>query len=130
GEELEVARLNGKRSFLRTNSAPIRDRDGNIIAAAVAFEDVTHRLLADRALRESEGKFRSLAEVAPCAIFIHDGNRLLYVNRATCEITGYLREELLAKKIWEILHPDSVPRVRERVLRRQKSQSVPTRFEE
>ena len=107
GEEFEVVKLNGEHCFLRTNSAPIRDREGKIIAAAVAFEDVTNRLLADRALRESEGKFRSLAEVAPCSIFIHDGHRLLYVNRATCEITGFSRQELLSKTIWELLHPES-----------------------
>ena len=54
GEELEIVKLNGQRSFVRANSAPVRDRVGNIIAAAVAFEDVTKRRLADRALRESE----------------------------------------------------------------------------
>jgi PAS domain S-box-containing protein len=130
GEEFEIVKLNGERRFVRTNSGPIRDHDGNIIAAAVAFEDITQRRLADRALRESEEKFRSLAEVAPCSIFIFDGEHLLYVNRATCEITGFSREELLSKAIWEILHASSVPAVRERMRHRSEGQPVPTRFEE
>jgi PAS domain S-box-containing protein len=130
GEEIEVVKLNGERRFLRINSAPIRNRDGAIIAAAAAFEDVTERRTSDRALRESEQKFRSLAEVAPCSIFIHDGNNILYVNNATCEITGYSREELLSRTIWQLLHPDSVGPVRERICRRNDGDPVPTRFEE
>jgi PAS domain S-box-containing protein len=130
GEEFEVMKIGGKARFLRANSGPIRDRDGNIIAAAVAFEDITERRSADRALRESEQKFRSLAEVAPCSIFIHDGQHLLYVNRATCEITGFSREELLSRTIWELLHPDSIAPVRDRIQRRNGGQPVPTRFEE
>ncbi len=130
GEEIEVVKLNGARCVLRINSAPIRDRKGDIIAAAAAFEDVTERRAADRALRESEQKFRSLAEVAPCSIFIHDGNNILYVNNATCQITGYSRQELLSKTIWQVLHPDSVAPVRERIRRRNNGEPVPTRFEE
>ncbi len=129
GEEFEVVRMDGDRKFVRTNSAPIRDRDGKIIAAAVAFEDVSERLLSERALRESEEKFRSLAEVAPCSIFIHDGERLLYVNQATCEISGYSREELLAIDPWKVLHPDSVAAARERIRLRTAGETVPTRFE-
>ena len=64
GEEIEVVKLNGQHRFLRINSAPIRGRDESIIAAVAAFEDVTERRASDRALRESEQKFRSLAEVA------------------------------------------------------------------
>jgi PAS domain S-box-containing protein len=130
GEEIELAKPDGGRCFIRVNSGPIRDREGKIVAAAVAFEDVTQQRFADRALRESEEKFRSLAEVAPCSIFIHDNEKFLYVNNATCEITGYSRAELLAIPIWDVLHPESVVAARKRLRRRTEGQSVPSQFEE
>src|SRR5207253_2660808 len=46
GEEMEVVKLTGERSIIRTSAAPIRDAEGRTIAAAVSFEDVTARLLA------------------------------------------------------------------------------------
>jgi len=43
GEEIDVVRGDGVRTTLFTSAAPIRDRDGCIIAGAVTFYDVTER---------------------------------------------------------------------------------------
>ncbi len=43
GEEIDVVRGDGVRATLFTSAAPIRDRDGCIIAGAVTFYDVTER---------------------------------------------------------------------------------------
>ena len=43
GEEIDVVRGDGVRAILFTSAAPIRDRDGRIIAGAVTFYDVTER---------------------------------------------------------------------------------------
>src|SRR5882724_69921 len=70
------------------------------IAAAIAQKR------SDKALRESEAKFRAVADTATSAIYVQDGDRLLYVNRAAELMTGYSKEELLSMKAWDILHPD------------------------
>jgi PAS domain S-box-containing protein len=128
-EEVQLRKVTGERCTLRINAAPVRDRYGRTIAAAAAFEDVTDKLESQRALRESEGKFRTLAEVAPCSIFIHDGEKLLYANRATSEITGYSNEELLGRSFWSMLQPQSVPYIRERMKLRSEGKQVPEQFE-
>jgi len=70
------------------------------IAAAIAQKR------SDKALRESEAKFRAVADTATSAIYVQDRERLLYVNRAAELMTGYSKEELLSMRAWEILHPD------------------------
>jgi PAS domain S-box-containing protein len=51
------------------------------------------RRRADRALRESEQKFRILAEQSPNMIFIHKGGRVVYVNEKCETVMGYAKEE-------------------------------------
>ena len=91
---------------------------------------VIDRRRSEEALRESEQKFRTLADTAPAAIFIYQGTRFLYANEATAAITGYPRDEFLAlPTFWEILHPDDKDEVQRRGLARQQGESVPNRYE-
>jgi PAS domain S-box-containing protein len=57
------------------------------------IRDVTERKGADETIRESEEKFRSLAEQSPNMIFINKEGRIVYANKKCEEITGYKREE-------------------------------------
>ncbi len=88
------------------------------------------RKRAQDALRESEAKFRTLADTAPAAIFIYQGSQFLYANEATAAISGYSREEFLAlPSFWEILHPEHRDEVEQRGIARQQGQDVPNRYE-
>jgi PAS domain S-box-containing protein len=91
--------------------------------------DVTESKRAEAALRESEERFRTLAETMPAAILIFRGERFVYVNPAAELVTGYSREELLAMKFWELVHPDSRVAARERAEMRQRGERVPSRNE-
>jgi len=80
--------------------------------AAVALDNATH--LAR--VRESEQKFRTFFEDASDPIFIYalDG-RLLEVNQAACERLGYTRAELLGLTARELVAPDLVAMVPQRL---------------
>lgn len=93
------------------------------VAAAI------ERQRAADALRESEARFRTVAETAPCAIFIYQGARLLFGNQTMTEISGYSREELIGQDFWKAIHPDFQSLVRDRGLARQRGEAVPTRYE-
>ncbi|HXN22641.1 MAG TPA: diguanylate cyclase [Candidatus Dormibacteraeota bacterium] len=81
------------------------------------------------ALRENEAKFRTLADTIASGIFIYQGNHLRYVNKAAEVITGYSRQELLAKPFADLVHPDSRELVREWGLTRQHRRQLPARYE-
>jgi PAS domain S-box-containing protein len=80
-------------------------------------------------MRESESKFRAVSETASCAICIYDGTRLVYVNHATEELSGYTREELQARSLWEFIHPDDREMVKARAETRFRGEATPNRYE-
>jgi PAS domain S-box-containing protein len=90
--------------------------------------DVTDRKLAEEALKESEERFRTMAETAPAAIFIHDGTALRFANAAAEAASGRPRERLFAE-FWEMIHPDSLTLARECVLGRLEGEAGPVRSE-
>ncbi len=83
----------------------------------------------NKALTESESKFRTLTEISPTAIFIYQNFRFVYVNPATERITGYSKEELINKPITDIVHPDFKHIIAERAKKRLNGRPVPDRYE-
>ncbi len=73
---------------------PVR-RDGKIVAAALIATDITERKLAEKALEESEARFRELADMLPQTLFEIDlkGN-FTFANNAGFQTTGYLQEDI------------------------------------
>jgi len=68
--------------------------------------EIDERQRVELALRESEAKFRLVAETAPCAIWILQGERLVYVNRYAENLSGYSRGELFSMNPWELVDPE------------------------
>ena len=93
------------------------------------LSDITERKEAEEALLESEKKFRVLTETAASGIFIHQGEKFVYVNPASEAMTGYSREELLTMDFWDLVHPDFRELVKQRAQARQQGKSVPSRYE-
>jgi len=66
----------------------------DIYVILVVVRDISERKHGEEALRESEAKFRNLAEKSPSMIFINKDGRVVYANEACVEIMGYSREDL------------------------------------
>lgn len=81
--------------------------DPNIRAVVVNSRDITEQRHAEHALHESEARYRSLVELSPDAIAIHEDGRFVYVNAAGARLLGAASPEvLIGKPILDILHPD------------------------
>lgn len=69
---------------------------------------------ANRKLKESEEKFRTLTEVSPSAIMIHQDDFWVYSNPAGETISGYSSDELITMHYWEFVAPEFQDLVRGR----------------
>ncbi len=104
-------------------------RIGNRLLFTAALRDITERKRVYNDLRQSESKFRALAETTSAGIFIFQGTQMRYVNAAAERIVGHSRDALLQMNFWEVIHPDFRERVKSRGLARQKGENVPSRYE-
>jgi diguanylate cyclase (GGDEF)-like protein/PAS domain S-box-containing protein len=91
-------------SYTETIRFGDEDRDLLTFVAQHVATAIDRKQAAD-ALRSSESNFRALAETAPCAILIEQGRRIVYVNPAMAEISGYERHELVGLDLRELVHP-------------------------
>jgi two-component system, cell cycle sensor histidine kinase and response regulator CckA len=85
----------------------VKDDDGELVYRIAAMQDITDRLASQSALRESEERFRSVVESAPDAIFIQIGGRFTYLNNRALALFGTSNpEEILGKRVLDLIHPD------------------------
>ncbi len=83
---------------------------------AAFFTDITEQKKSEQKVRESDERFRNLADDSPMFVFIVDpleDARMSYWNRTWLEYTGQSMEEALGTAWDGIIHPDDVPRVME-----------------
>jgi PAS domain S-box-containing protein len=126
GEPITGVEVNGQRadgtnaehSWL-TNWYPLTAADGTIVGVSVVAEDVTSRKRAEaelaaseRALRESEARFRELADNVSQMVWTADptGRRTWY-NRRWLDYTGATLDEMLGWGWQKFHHPDHLERV-------------------
>jgi len=73
----------------------------------VASSDITERIAAQQAVRESEERFRNMADSAPVMIWVSGEDRqCTYVNKQWVDFTGRSTEEQLGNGWVEAIHPD------------------------
>lgn len=109
-DRFRIIGLDGTERWMESHCAPLPDANGRVEAVLSVSRDATDEVRAHEALRESETRFREMAEHVGEIFFNYDpvNDRLLYINPAYEEIWGRTSAEAYAhtESYLDSVHPD------------------------
>jgi two-component system, cell cycle sensor histidine kinase and response regulator CckA len=109
--EFRVVWPDGTVHWLFGKGNVIRDSDGRAIRMLGVNMEISERKYADQALRESEERFRNMADTAPVMIWVTGPDKLFtFVNRTWLNFTGRSMEQELGNGWAAGVHPDNQQR--------------------
>jgi len=130
--ELQLLTKDRRVLEVSVSSHIVFDDECNPVGVEGVLRNITTRKKMEKALRESEEKFRTMVEHSLQGIFIVQDMRVVYANEAITHITGYSLEELYAlspEKLQGIIHPEDQKVVWGRMADRLAGKEVPSRYE-
>jgi len=91
--------------------SPIREENGNIGGVLVICMETTQKVKSIQSVKESEARFRTMAESSDVMIAMSDeSSNAIYFNKAWTDLTGKSMEELLQFGWADLIHPDDKDR--------------------
>ena len=121
---------NGKILWAEVSSSLIKDKDEDPLYFITHIIDITDRKKAEEKLikyqknleelvnelKESETKYRKLVELSPDAVLIHVKGIILFVNNAALSLfEAATKDDIIGKKIIDLVHPDFKEMVKQRI---------------
>ena len=114
-EEYRFLRPDGSTSWVIGYAVPEQDNDGNFLGYVGTITDITARKQIEDALKESEERYRALAENSPDGIIVAHEDKLVYVNSAAVRaMKAESAEQLLGMSIFNFIQEDMIPLAVER----------------
>jgi PAS domain S-box-containing protein len=130
--------------YVRYEHLPLVAKDGRQISVEVVanayqvdhtrviqcnIRDITERKKAEKALKESEERYRNVVELAKDGICIIQNLRVKYCNPRLAEMWGGSVAEILDTPFANYIHPEAMLMVVERYNRRRTGEQVPAKYE-
>lgn len=120
----------GSYVWLESVGRPVRDAQGNLSSLIVTSHDITERKQFEQLLRESEEKFRALADSIAVGIFIHQNGVLRYIGREGARLMGYDNpDEMIGRPLMDFIPESDQAYVLDIAKRRTAGEAVPDHYE-
>lgn len=109
GEAYFIHPLDGREKTILTSFKQLRNEEGKPLGYVIAGTDITERKATESQLKESEKRFRTMADSAPVMIWMcNEENKLVYLNKPMSDFTG-IQLETHEDLTWSYLvHPDDL----------------------
>ncbi|MBD3215593.1 MAG: PAS domain S-box protein [Candidatus Lokiarchaeota archaeon] len=120
----QFIKKNGEKIYTNLNASPIFTEEGRYIGSVAFITDITEKREAERKLKESEEKFRTMSEQSLIGLQIVQDGELKYINRKAAEFTGYTPKEIKKLGFNNALihiHPEDIKKVQNRFKERIKN---------
>ncbi len=128
--ETQMYSKDGSIHWISMNIRAVRDKFDTVRYYEGTMLDITERKKAEAALQESEERYRTAIENSNDGVAIIQGYTLQYVNRRFVEMFEFpSTEEVTGKSVLSTIHPDDLSRVKDINQRRQRGETVPSRYE-
>jgi PAS domain S-box-containing protein len=111
-DEYRFLKADGSEAYVLARAHILRAESGKAVRMIGSITDITERKNMEKALSESEQRFRALASYAPVGIFETDaGGNCLFVNELWCRMAGLTQEEVKGVGWRKAIHPDDREKV-------------------
>ncbi|MDQ7836418.1 MAG: PAS domain S-box protein [Humidesulfovibrio sp.] len=111
--DFRMTRKDGTVREVMFSKAATHDAEGEVSGIVGVVTDITERNQAARALRESQERYRFLAENSADIIWRLDADhRFVYASPADERTRGFHYAEILGLTVWDAMHPDHVERIK------------------
>jgi PAS domain S-box-containing protein len=110
GYDYQIITKAGEKRWLHVQRKPIWDEgEGRVVRFYGVAQDITERKLAEEVMRESEEKYRLMAENITDMITKHNLDGFYtYVSPSIVHLLGYQPDDLIGKQPREFIHPDDL----------------------
>jgi len=104
----EIIRKDGRRQYTEGTISLKRDSSGRPIGFTGVAHDITNRVLAEETIRQSEAKYRLLADHMKDQIWLMDLDlNMSYISPSVEKVLGYTLDDLQVMSLDQILTPSS-----------------------
>jgi PAS domain S-box-containing protein len=127
--ETQLRRQDGSIIHVQMTAAVRRNESGHVVGYEGFIKDITAHIKAEKELRASEEKYRTVVETSLSAIYVHQDGIFTFVNHRLAEMLGYTgSDEIIGRYFWEFVHPEDRNMVKSRGLSRQRSDFTPRQY--